>query len=322
MHDESRRSPGHVLVVDDEPFIRNAFQLYLETHGYRVSSAGDGEEALDEFRDKDDPVDLILLDLVMPGVRGLDLLRQFKGEHRLVEVVIATGCGNMNSAIEALRLGAFDYITKPIVDFDRDLLTVVQKAIAHRRRKLEHLSNVKHNSGPTPQDEAAQFHDKLESLAESLSHRSGRDSALSLVEDFLEEHLQAAGGLVADYAEYSVSFRHGWGVFDGAEEAAFTPPDTTDLEFWHSLLKNTAQWQEISPDAHLLTACRAAAEAKEPLEVLQVPLVPATGEREKSATLYVFRHRKDGAPESPPPTALLALVVNAALSKSMVTSPA
>lgn len=138
----------HVLVVDDEHFILNALRLYFESNGYHVSTAAGGSRALEIFTggaEGDEPVDVVILDLVMPGTHGLDLLRSFKRLDPDVEVIIATGCGSMGSAVEALRLGAFDFITKPIVDFERDLMRSVLKALERRRqrqREVEDLQTV------------------------------------------------------------------------------------------------------------------------------------------------------------------------------------
>ncbi|MCZ6794764.1 MAG: response regulator [Planctomycetota bacterium] len=123
----------HILLVDDEHFILNALRLYFETNGFLVSTAANGQEALQVYRDDSVPIDVVILDLVMPGCHGLDLLRTFKRLEPAVQVIIATGCGSMGSAIEALRLGAFDFITKPIIDFENDLMKSVNGALAVRR---------------------------------------------------------------------------------------------------------------------------------------------------------------------------------------------
>ena len=319
--DDSSQSPGHVLVVDDEPFIRNAFKLYLETHGFKVSSAAGGEEALEIFRDETSLVDLILLDLVLPGFQGLELLRQFKVERSLVEVIIATGCGSMNSAIEALRLGAFDYITKPIVDFDRDLLTVVQKGLASREHKLEQLASVRDQAGGESLSESGRFYSNMESLAASLLDSTTRESALAVVESFFEQHFATLGGVVSEHSTESMSFRDGWGIFKGGVEEGFAPPDATEVDFWRPLLRSTSRWEQISPAVLQPAALRAEAANEEPLEVLRIPLEPTTETSGQSTSLFIFRVRREDAPPPPARTALLALVVNAALSTSVVSLP-
>ncbi len=131
----SGEAPGSILIVDDEVFIRNSLQLYFETLRYHVQVAASGERALEIFSAPVVPLDAVILDLVMPGMQGIEVLKAFKRKDPSVEVIIATGCGSMSTAIEALRFGAFDYLTKPIIHFDQDLLTVVQEAVRVRREK-------------------------------------------------------------------------------------------------------------------------------------------------------------------------------------------
>ena len=125
---------SHILLVDDEVFIRDALQLYFESNGFEVSTASGGSEALRLFARQADSIDLVLLDLVMPGMHGLEVLRELKKIDPGVQVVIATGCNSMDNAFEALRLGAIDYITKPILDFEEDLLKTVDSALGAREK--------------------------------------------------------------------------------------------------------------------------------------------------------------------------------------------
>ena len=120
----------HILLVDDEAFIRDALGLYFESNGFEVSAAASGGEALNIFARQGDDIDLVLLDLVMPGMHGLEVLRELKRVDPAVQVIIATGCNSMDNAFEALRLGAMDYITKPILDFEEDLLKTVNSVMA------------------------------------------------------------------------------------------------------------------------------------------------------------------------------------------------
>ena len=121
--------PPHILLVDDEAFIRDALELYFESNGFEVSAAASGGEALNIFARQGDDIDLVLLDLVMPGMHGLEVLRELKRADPAVQVIIATGCNSMDNAFEALRLGAIDYITKPILDFEEDLLKTVRSVM-------------------------------------------------------------------------------------------------------------------------------------------------------------------------------------------------
>lgn len=117
----SARSPASILVADDDATIRANLKLLLESEGYRVIEAADGLQAAECFSDSD--VSLALLDLKMPGAGGLDLLRDFQDELEDKPVVVITAFGGSQAAIEAMKLGAYDYITKPF-DLDEVLFTV------------------------------------------------------------------------------------------------------------------------------------------------------------------------------------------------------
>ena len=122
-----------ILVVDDEVNIRSALVTILEKRGHRVSAVGSGEEAWAILRDT--PVDLILTDLKMPGMGGIELLRKVKEDYPDTEVVVMTAYGSVETAVEAMRLGAYDYVTKPI-EKDR-FPVVVEKALERRRLAVE-----------------------------------------------------------------------------------------------------------------------------------------------------------------------------------------
>jgi DNA-binding response OmpR family regulator len=118
-----------VLVVDDERGPRLALQLVLQRE-FRVLTAESGEEALEILRSE--PVDAVTLDLKMPGLAGQNTLSLIRGLDPALPVVIITGYGSYESAINALKLRAFDYVSKP---FDsRKILTVVSQAVLARRR--------------------------------------------------------------------------------------------------------------------------------------------------------------------------------------------
>lgn len=116
---------GAILVVDDEKGQREILKTILANQGYEVSTSPNGMEALKSF--KETPFDVVLTDLKMPGWDGLELLRNILKEKTPVSVLIMTAHGTINSAVEAMKLGAFDYLVKP---FEMDeLLVVAKKAI-------------------------------------------------------------------------------------------------------------------------------------------------------------------------------------------------
>ena len=106
-------SKPHILVVDDEPDIRNILQDILQDEGYEISLAENAEQARIRFRDKQP--DLVLLDIWMPDIDGISLLKEWSVTGSLdSEVVIMSGHGTLETAVEATRLGAFDFVQKPL----------------------------------------------------------------------------------------------------------------------------------------------------------------------------------------------------------------
>ena len=102
-----------VLVVDDEEVVRCGYRRVLSADGFRVMAAGDGGEALDLM--SGDRFDVVLLDLRMPGMDGMDVLRAIKERWPQSEVVVITGHPCIETAKEAVKLGAYDYLAKPVV---------------------------------------------------------------------------------------------------------------------------------------------------------------------------------------------------------------
>jgi two-component system NtrC family response regulator len=117
-----------ILVVDDDESLRRVTQVQLEQAGYAVTTAADVPHALAILEKA--PQDLVITDLKMPGLSGVDLLKRIRAEYPEVIVILVTAFGTVESAVEAMKLGAYDYITKP-VNADALRLTV--------SRTLEHL---------------------------------------------------------------------------------------------------------------------------------------------------------------------------------------
>jgi two-component system response regulator HydG len=110
-----------ILVVDDEAAHRLMLTAHLEEAGYQVSEAADGEAAVAAV--EAEPVDLVLMDLVMPRVDGMEALGRMKGAHPELPVMMMTAYGSIDSAVQALKLGAEDYLTKPL-DMDEVLIKI------------------------------------------------------------------------------------------------------------------------------------------------------------------------------------------------------
>jgi two-component system nitrogen regulation response regulator NtrX len=129
--------PGeHILIVDDEPAIQATLRGVLEDEGYRVTAVGSGAEALALLTD--DGPDLIFLDIWMPGKDGLDTLAEMKRQRPETTVVMISGHGTIETAVKATRLGAYDFIEKPL-SLEKTLLTVT-RALEHARLERENAS--------------------------------------------------------------------------------------------------------------------------------------------------------------------------------------
>jgi len=119
---------AHILVVDDEPSMRTTLSILLRREGYRVSQAGAGAEALGMLGQGE--YDMVLTDLKMERMDGIELLRRIKAADPQAEVLIFTAYGTVKSAVEAMKLGAYDYIGKP---FDEEeLLLKVARALERK----------------------------------------------------------------------------------------------------------------------------------------------------------------------------------------------
>ncbi len=116
-----------ILVVDDEAGLRDLFKAELQWQGYQVITAGDGQEGLRHLNQ--DQIDLVISDIKMPGMNGIELLKAVKDKDHDMPVVIMTGYASLETAMEAVRLGAYDYIRKPFANFEEEVLQVVEKAV-------------------------------------------------------------------------------------------------------------------------------------------------------------------------------------------------
>ena len=125
-HHEQR---AHILVVDDEINIRGALVTMLEKKGHQVRGVGTGEEALEQLGAA--PAELVITDLRMPGIGGMEFLRRLKDKWPDTEVVVMTAYGSIDTAVEAMRCGAYDYLTKPI---DRERFPIVGRQSAGATR--------------------------------------------------------------------------------------------------------------------------------------------------------------------------------------------
>ncbi len=161
--------PLKILVIDDERGIREGCRRILESENYQVLTAEDGSKGLELART--DQVAVALIDLKMPGIDGLEVLREIRKINAEIIPIIVSGHGTIESAVEAMKAGAFDFITKP---FEPDrLLKVIDRGLEQKKERLKGLELKK--------EHREQAIDDLNSMAiadEIMARYHYRDSAL------------------------------------------------------------------------------------------------------------------------------------------------
>lgn len=154
-----------ILLVDDEPGIRKVLGISLEASGYQVLKAENGQEALSIFQKEAPPI--VLTDIKMPGMDGIDVLRRIKAENPDTEVIVITGHGDMDLAIKSLKYEATDFITKPIDDDE------LERALGKARKNIEARSKLKKYT----ENLENMVQQKSERLSALLDAKSGDQSA-------------------------------------------------------------------------------------------------------------------------------------------------
>jgi two-component system, NtrC family, nitrogen regulation response regulator NtrX len=119
--DQNESLMADILIIDDEKAIRKTLSEILSFEGYKIEEASDGEEGLKKFKDKN--YDLVLCDIKMPKLDGIEFLQKAGESNADVPIIMISGHGNIETAVEAVKKGAFDYISKP-PDLNRLLITI------------------------------------------------------------------------------------------------------------------------------------------------------------------------------------------------------
>jgi len=127
------KKTGSILVVDDEPNIRRVLEAVLTKDGHTVATAENGKKGL-EALSNDSSIDVLITDLIMPDINGVELLASAKELNPNISVLMITAHGTIKSAVDAMKLGAFDYITKP---FDLDEIKLVVRNALERKDLIE-----------------------------------------------------------------------------------------------------------------------------------------------------------------------------------------
>jgi DNA-binding response OmpR family regulator len=155
-----------ILIVDDEPNVRLVFRTALESNGYRPETAEDGDEALRLLEAS--PPDLILLDLNMPVMGGMEVLRRLRDAGIDTPVVIVTAHGDIPNAVQAMKLGAIDFLTKPLTP------EALRRTVAEVLGRHAVAKGKPSPSGPAqhePVTPAAQFAANLQRAKRALNNR-------------------------------------------------------------------------------------------------------------------------------------------------------
>lgn len=126
----------NILIVDDEEHFLNSIKKRLEARDFKVVAVDRGEKAIEAARDN--PIDIALVDLKMPGMRGEETLKILKKEHKWMEIVMLTGHGSVESAVECVQDGAYKYLQKPCeLDTLLDVLKDAYQKKVMNKQKLE-----------------------------------------------------------------------------------------------------------------------------------------------------------------------------------------
>jgi len=128
--------PAKVLIVDDEKDFVEMFSLRLKETGEKVFTAYSGQECLECLQQEN--IDVVVLDIKMPGMDGIETLKEIKKQNPIVEIILLTGHGTIETAIEGLKLGAYDYLLKPA-----DTKEMAKKLEGARTRKEEQEERIR-----------------------------------------------------------------------------------------------------------------------------------------------------------------------------------
>src|SRR4030066_809389 len=135
-----------ILVIDDEQIMREGCSRILSKDGWAVITAENGTKGLEEIKSGSEAIDVILLDLMMPGMSGMEVLDHIRTIDPNLLVIVITGYATVESAVEAMKKGAYDFIPKP---FTPDQLRIVVKR-ALERRSLQKEAEFLRKRGETP----------------------------------------------------------------------------------------------------------------------------------------------------------------------------
>ena len=206
MHSTPRAERPRVLVVDDEEPIRDMLAEFLEMEGYEVATAADGDVALEELARA--PYDVVLTDLKMPRMGGLALLKAMEQQTPDVLAVIMTGFGTVETAIDAMKRGAYDYILKPFKL--GEVLHVIERAVDKKRMRAENM-RLREALSLYKVSEAISASLSLEQVMDTVTSSCLRELDADLVTTWLED---GQGGLEERHRQCSDDSNPAYGFGD------------------------------------------------------------------------------------------------------------
>lgn len=182
---------SRILIVDDEKNLRLTMRMCLEPFGYEISTADDGKDALRQLEEQE--FDLILLDIRLPGMDGLEVLRRAVKHHPDIRIIMVSAHGTVENAVEAMKLGAVDFIQKPFTP--QEIRTIVQQVLD--REGLEETQALDYDSHiqlAKRYVSRRQFKTAIEHAKKAIASDPSRPQAFNLLgglQEILGERLNA-----------------------------------------------------------------------------------------------------------------------------------
>ncbi len=199
--------PVRVLIVDDEPMIRQLLTDVLGDEGYTVETVPCGEEAVLKLRDA--RFDYVITDLMMPGMSGLQVLETVKQLDPETEVVVMTGYASLNTAVECMKLGAADYLNKPInIDEIRIIIKrmIEKHSLEQKAREVDFYKELSRTDGLTQLYNHKFFHQLLGTEISRAQRYGGKISLLMIDVDHFKAYNDGNGHPMGDAALQKVSW--------------------------------------------------------------------------------------------------------------------
>ena len=226
--------PVRVLVVDDEPMICQLLKDVLGDEGHHVDTVSSGEEAVIKLRDT--RYDFVITDLMMPGMNGIQVIETVKQLDPETEVVVMTGYASLNTAVECMKLGAADYLNKPInIDEIRIIITrmIEKRRLQQKAKEVDFYKELSRTDGLTQLYNHKFFHQLLATEISRVRRYGGEVSLLMIDVDYFKMYNDHNGHPMGDAALQKVAWVLSETSRDvdsvaryGGEEFAIIAPET------------------------------------------------------------------------------------------------